>query len=445
MHTQLDRPARRRLAQGRVGPWILVAVLAVLAAGAGGLWWWHTQAGAAPGPRAQAPAAAASMGAGGRRFGGAAAPQPVSVGEVRRQDVNLSVSAIGTFSASNTAVVHAQVSAVVQHLNFRDGQAVQAGQLLAQLDPRAFQATVAQAEGVLARDQAQLEGARTDLARYRDLLARDAIPKQQLDTQATLVGQLEGTVKADQGAVDNARLQLSYTRVTAPIAGRAGLKQVDLGNVAGPNDANGIVSIAQTRPIALTFAVPAARLDLLRKRLHDKAPLAVQALERGSNRVLAEGQVAALDNAIDPTTDTLRVKALFPNADDALFPNQAVNVRLKLDTLHGALAVPQPAVLRGAQGFYVYLVRGDGTVAATPVKPGPEDGGWVAVESDLQPGDRVVIDGTDRLRDGAKVEVIDAAAARRTGAVPGVGRERRHRAPDGMAGAAASGASAPGR
>lgn len=442
MHTRLPPGS---VSRGRIGPWLLVALVAAMA---GGLWWWHRDTPASTALHGAAASGSASGVSGGRRFAGAGAAQPVSVGEVRRQDVNVSVSAIGTFAASNTAVVHAQVSAVVQSLSFRDGQTVQAGQLLAQLDPRAFQATLAQAEGVLARDRAQLDGARTDLARYRDLLARDAIPKQQLDTQATLVAQLEGTVKADQGAVDNARLQLSYTRVTAPIAGRAGLKQVDLGNVAGPNDANGVVSIAQTRPIALTFAVPAARLELLRQRLHDKAPLTVQALERGSRSVLAEGQVAALDNAIDPSTDTLRVKALFPNADDALFPNQAVNVRLKLDTLHDALAVPQPAVLRGVQGFYVYLARRDGTVTARPVKPGPEDGGWVAVEGDLQPGDRVVIDGTDRLREGAKVEVIDADAARRAAGVPGGGLRRRHRTPDGAASAASAtgdGASAPGR
>ena len=413
-HT-LHPTARHQVVHGRIGLWLLLALLAAAAAGA---WWWRSEAPTLHGQPAGAAAGSAFAQAGVRRFGGAGGTQPVSVGEVRRQDVDLSVAAIGSLAAVNTAVVHAQVSGVVRSLNFRDGQAVQAGQLLAQLDPRAFQASLAQAEGVLARDKAQLEGARTDLARYLDLLARDAIPRQQLDTQATLVGQLEGTVQADQGAVDNARLQLSYTRVTAPIAGRAGFKQVDLGNMAGPNDANGIVSITQTRPIALSFSVPANRLDLLRQRLHDKAPLTVQALERGSNRVLAEGRVDALDNAIDPTTDTLRVKAVFPNADDALFPNQAVNVRLKLDTLHQVLAVPQPAVLRGAQGFYVYLARPDGTVTARSVKPGADDNGWVAVEGGLQPGDHVVIDGTDRLREGARVEVITAAGKRRAGAAP---------------------------
>jgi membrane fusion protein, multidrug efflux system len=397
--------APRRFQRGRALPWLMAAgVIAI----AGGLAWWHVHADAGSAP--------APGGPGGRRFGGTNAAQPVSVEAVRRQDVRLRVSAIGSLAASNTAVVHTQVSGVLQSLNFKEGQLVQAGQLLAQIDPRAFQATLGQAEGVLARDKAQLEGARTDLSRYRELLAKDAVPKQQLDTQATLVAQLEGTVKADQGAVDNARLQLSYTRVTAPLAGRVGLKQVDLGNVAAPNDPNGVVVITQTQPIALVFAVPAAQLTTIAQRLRAHQPLAVQAKERGSNRPLAEGQVAAVDNAIDPSTDTIKVKALLPNADEALFPNEAVNVTLQLDTLANALAVPQAAVLRGAQGFYVYVVKPEGMVTARTVKPGPVDAGWMAVEGELQPGDRVVIDGTDRLREGARVEIIAADPAQRSGA-----------------------------
>ncbi|PTT76694.1 multidrug transporter subunit MdtA [Pelomonas sp. HMWF004] len=397
-------PARRH--GGRAS---LALIVAALVAAGGGLWWWRSSAhehSAAPGASALE----------GRRFGGANAAQPVSVDTVRRQDMRVSVSAIGSLAAANTAVVRAQVSGVVQRLDIQEGQPVHAGQVLAQIDPRAFQATLSQAEGVLARDKAQLDGARLDLARYRDLLAKDAIPKQQLDSQATLVAQLEGTVKADQGTADNARLQLSYTRVTAPIAGRAGLKQVDLGNVTTPNDTNGIVTITQTRPIALVFAVPAAHLPTLVRLLRGSSPPAVQALERGSNRLLAEGRVAAVDNAIDASTDTVKVKALFPNADETLFPNQAVNVTLQLETLANALAVPQAAVQRGAQGFYVYQVKRDGTVTARTVKPGAVDAGWMAVTGELQPGDRVVIDGTDRLREGAKVEVIAADPAQRAGA-----------------------------
>jgi multidrug efflux system membrane fusion protein len=424
-------------------PWILVLVL--LLAGAVGLWWWKARgAGAALGAASQAgsaPLGPQAGGAGGRRFGGANPVQPVSVQAVRRQDIRVTVSAIGSIAASNTAIVHAQISGVLQGLNFKEGQQVRAGQLLAQIDPRAFQAALSQAEGALARDKAQLDNARIDLERYRGLLAKDAIPKQQLDTQLALVRQLEGTVKADQGTVDSARLQLSYTRVTAPITGRVGLKQADLGNVVQPADANGIVSITQTRPIAMVFAVPAVHVPLITTRLRANETIPVEAWDRGGKTLLAVGRVASVDNAIDPTTDTIKVKALFPNSDDALFPNQAVGVVLQLATLTDVLAVPQPAVLRGAQGFYVYVVNADNSVATRVVKPGTVDGNWMAVDGPLQAGEKVVIDGTDRLREGAKVEVIAADPTQRAGAsAPAGGTRRAARGAGGVASGAASGA-----
>ena len=410
---QMNPRTRLPIRHGLALPWLLAALL--LTAGAG-LWWWRVHAAdAAAGPPAQAASAA-----GGRRFGGGV--QPVSVQAVRRQDIRVSVSAIGSISASNTAIVRAQVGGVLQRLNFKEGQPVKAGQVLAEIDPRPFQAALAQAEGALARDKAQLDGAKVDLARYRELMAKDAIPRQQMETQAALVGQLEGTVEADQGTVDNARLQLSYARVVAPISGRAGLKQVDLGNVVQPADPNGIVSITQTRPIAMVFAVPAANVPRLVARLKAQQPLPVEAWDRGGKQPLAVGRVASLDNAIDASTDTIKVKALFPNADDALFPNQAVSVTLQLDTLSDVLAVPQAAVLRGAQGFYVYVVNADNTVGTRVVKPGAVDGNWMAVEADLQAGEKVVIDGSDRLREGAKVEVIAADPRQRAGAAAGGGR-----------------------
>jgi len=402
----MNRPARNLFR--RVLPWI--AGLVILAGGA--LGWWKAQ-GAGAG---EAASRTASAPGGGRRFGGMNAVQPVTVQAVRRQDIRVKVDAIGSMVASNTAIVHAQVSGVLQRLNFDEGQQVRAGQALAQIDARPFQAALAQAEGTLARDKAQLEGARVDLARYRDLMAKDAVPKQQLDTQAALVAQLEGTVRADQGTVDSARLQLSYTRVTAPIAGRAGLKQIDLGNMAQPTDANGIVRITQTRPIAMVFAVPAANVDAIAARLRAGEAIPVEAWDRGGKKRLALGQVASVDNAIDPATDTIKVKALFPNADDALFPNQAVSVVLQRETLTQALAVPQAAVLRGAQGFYVYVVNADSTVSTRVVAPGAADGGWMAVDGALQVGEQIVVDGTDRLREGAKVEVIDSDPAQRAGA-----------------------------
>jgi multidrug efflux system membrane fusion protein len=408
----------------RMVPWLF----GLLVVGGGAIWWWKAHVADSPvpeGTQANGPANAAP-GGGGRRFAGANVVQPVSVQAVRRQDIRVSVDAIGSISALNTAIVRAQVSGVLQSLNFKEGQQVRAGQWLAQIDPRAFQAALDQAEGGLARDKAQLENARIDLERYRGLLAKDAIPKQQLDTQVALVRQLEGTVQADQGVVASARVQLSYTRITAPIAGRVGLKQVDLGNVVQPGDASGIISITQTQPISLVFAVPATHLPLITARLRAHAPIPVEAWDRGGKKQLAAGRVATVDNAIDPSTDTIKVKAVFPNVDDALFPNQAVSVTLQLDVLSDVIAVPQAAVLRGAQGFYVYVVNADNTVATRVVKPGPVDEGWMAVEGALKPDDKVVVDGTDRLREGAKVELIAADPKQRTGANAPAGGGPRH-------------------
>ena len=324
----LPAPRRRRsraprLPFGGAIAWVLAGVALVCA---GAVWWWSGH-GTATGPATGAGSAAASgqsRGTTGRRFGGTGAAQPVSVQPVRRQDIR--VSGIGSMEASNTAVVHAQVSGVLRSLNFKEGEQVRAGQTLAQIDPRAFAASLARAECALARYKAQLEGARVDLTRYRDLLAKDAIARQQVDTQEALVHQLEGTVRADQGNVDSARLQLSYARVTAPINGRVGLKQVDLGNVVQPADTNGIASITQTRPIAMVCAVPAAHVPLITERLRANATVTVEAWDRSGKVRLAIGRVSSIDNAIDPSTDTIKVKALFPNDDDALFPNQAVSV-----------------------------------------------------------------------------------------------------------------------
>ena len=417
--SSLRRPDRH-LQQGKAWPWILIVALAA----GGGVWWWKSHAGADGGAGGTGRAASGASGGGfggGGRGGRFASPadraQPVSIQVARKQDIRVTASAIATMTASNTAIVHTQVTGVLQSLLFKEGQQVKAGQVLAQIDPRAFQAMVLQAEGALLRDKATLENAKVDLARYKDLAAKNAIPTQQLDTQVALMGQLEGTVKADQGTLDSARLQLTYARVTAPISGRVGLKQIDLGNVANPTDANGIVSITQTRPIAMVFAVPSNLLPQITSKLRANKPLAVEAWDRGGTIRLAVGHVATLDNQIDLTTDTVKLKALFDNNDDALFPNQSVGAKLQLDVLSDVLAVPQAAVQRGAQGFYVYVVNADSTVSAKVVKPGAIDGDWMAIDGAIQPGDKVVIDGVDRLREGAKVEVIAADPTKRAGAV----------------------------
>ena len=432
---------------GKAWPWALGVVVVAAAAA---LWMWKGRAAddnAAGGAASSAASGASGPGGpgGNRRFGGGfggGGPQPVSVDAVRRQDMRVMVNAIGTMTASNTAVVRAQVNGVLQALNFKEGQQVAAGQVLAQIDPRAFQATLSQAEGTLARDKAQLENARIDLTRYRDLFAKDAVPKQQLDTQDALVRQLEGTVRADQGNVDSARLQLSYTSVKAPISGRVGLKQVDLGNVVQPSDANGVVSITQTHPIALVFAVPASQLPRIAAKLKAGVALPVEAWDRDGKTRLAVGRVASVDNAIDLSTDTIKLKALFDNQDDALYPNQSVSVRLQVDTVADTLAVPQSAVLTGTQGAYVYVVNADSSVSTRVVKSGTVDGQWIAISGPLQEGERVVTDGVDRLRDGAKVEVIAADPKQRAGAsAPAGGGRRGAHGPGG----AASGAGWAGR
>lgn len=435
--------------RGRSTPWILGVV--VLAIAAGGWWWWKGRGaeGAAGGPASAASGPAGAGGPGGPGAGGAGRGgrfaanrvQPVSVMPARLQDIRHTAAAIGTITASNTAVVRAQVSGVLQQIHFTEGQQVKAGQTLAQIDPRAFQAALGQAEGQLARDKATLDNARIDLTRYQDLLAKDAIARQQVDTQQATVNQLTGTVKADQAAVDSARLQVTYSRVQAPISGRVGLKQADIGNVVQTGDTNGIVSITQTRPIALTFAVPSALLPQVSAGLKGKTSMTVEAWSRDGKTRLATGKLATADNAIDIATDTIKLKALFPNDDDALYPNQSVSVKLQLATEQNRLAVPAAAVLRGSQGFYVYVVGADNTVSTRVVQTGAVDGDWMAVDGRIEPGERVVIDGVDRLREGAKVEVIAADPKQRAGANAAPRRGRGASAPGG----AASGAWGEGR
>lgn len=432
---------QNKKSKGANKTWIWVAVAVVVVAAAA--WWWKGRGGegAADGP-AGAASAASGAGAGrpaGGRFG-RSGPQPVTVAAVQKRDMPVVVDAIGSIAAANTAVVRAKVSGELKAIYFHEGQPVKAGQLLALIDPRPYEIARDQALATLARDQAQLENARADLARYKDLVAKDAAPRQQLDTQQALVRQLEATLLSDKAAVDNAKLQLSYTRVTAPIAGQAGLKQADLGNNITPGDTNGLLTIAQTQPAAVVFAVPDARLPRIRQQLGDKQALPVQAWDRERRSKLAEGRVASTDNAIDATTGTIKVKALFENKDGGLFPNQFVNVRLQLDTLKDVLVVPTAAVQRGSQGIFVYVVA-DGQVALRKVQTLATDGDATAVQGELKEGDQVVTDGADRLRDGGKAEVIKVPAGGASGAGGRGGRGRGAGAAS-APGASASGASA---
>ena len=374
-------------------------------------------------------AVATKGGFGGRRGGGDAVARgslPVAVAAVRTEDFPLYQNALGNVAARNTVTVRPRVDGQLARVLFREGEIAKAGDLLAEIDPRPFEVQVTQANGQLARDEAQLVNARIDLERYRTLLAQDSIAKQQVDTQEALVRQYQGTVEADRGAVANARLQLSYTKITAPIGGRLGLRQVDVGNMVHTSDANGLVVITQVQPIAVVFSIPEDRLPAVRKRLANDATLPVDAYDRDGKVKLASGRLLTIDNQIDPATGTIKLKAEFPNDDSALFPNQFVNVRMHVDTLPDALIVPTPAVQRGAPGTFVYRVNANDTVSVQPVKLGPVDGEKSVAVEGLKAGDRVVVDGTDKLRDGAAIEPVDrnasaAAAAAATSPRTGAG------------------------
>ncbi len=427
-----NRPSQRfaglsgRCQRGAARTTLLALVALALGAG-GGAWWWNQRATgaaqsgttpeaaagaatAASGPGAAASGAlGAASGAGGpnaRRFGGANRVQPVTVAVVRRQDVRVILSAIGNISALNTATVRARVDAELKAIRFKEGQMVRAGALLAEQDARSYDIALAQALSQLTKDQATLKNAQLDLVRYKDLLAKDSIAKQQVDTQDALVSQLAATLQTDQAQVDNAKLLLSYTKITAPISGRLGLKQADLGNLIRASDANGLVTITQTQPISVIFAVPETHLPLITRKLKGADALTVEAWDREQRSLLATGKVSTTDNTIDPVTGTIKVKAEFANADGSLFPNQFVNIKMQVNTLEAALSVPSAAIQRGALGTFVYVVKPDNSVSVRRVRTGTTEGDWVSVQSDLEAGERVVTDGADRLRDGAKVEVI---------------------------------------
>ena len=345
----------------------------------------------------------------GNKDGGGSKNTPVSAVEVRQMDVRLGVDALGTLTALNTAVVRAKVDGELKAVRFLEGQWIQAGQLLAEIDARPYEALLNQAQGQLARDAAQLKNAQLDLQRYQDLLSKDAIARQQVETQAALVGQLQGTVQADQAQVDAARLQLSYTKVTAPISGRLGLKQSELGSLVRASDPNGLVSITQTQPMAVVFAVPEAHVPLIIRKLKAGQALPVQAWDRDRQNRLAQGRVSTTDNAIDVATGTLKLKAILDNKEGLLFPNQFSQIRLELDTLKNALVVPTQAIQRGAQGTFVCVVQADNTIRLQNVQLLAVDGDMQAVLGDLKVGEQVVTDGADRLRKGSTVEVVKPA------------------------------------
>jgi membrane fusion protein, multidrug efflux system len=330
-------------------------------------------------------------------------PTPVVTAEAQQGDMPVTINGLGTVTPLAMVTVRTQISGQLIQIGFQEGQEVNKGDFLAQIDPRPYQAALDQAQGQLLRDQAQLANARRDLARFNRLVAENSIAQQQRDTQEALVHQLEGTVATDQGVVDNAKLNLAYCRIVAPVSGRVGLRQVDAGNYVQVSDPNGIVVITQVKPISAIFSLPEDNLQAIMKRRNVGATLPVVAFDRSGVNKLATGSLVTVDNQIDPTTGTVKLRAQFDNNDEILFPNQFVNVQLLVDTLQGATLVPSSAIQRGAPGTFVYLVKPDDTVSVQAVKLGPDDGQHVTIASGLAPGNTVVVDGADKLREGAKV------------------------------------------
>jgi membrane fusion protein, multidrug efflux system len=347
--------------------------------------------------------------------GGASGPVAVAVATATVGEIAVKVPALGTVTPLATVTVKTQISGQLQRLAFKEGQVVQRGDFLAQIDPRPYQATLDQAQGNLRRDQALLANAHVDLKRYQGLAADNTIAKQQLDTQQTLVQQYEATVATDEAQVTNARLNLQYTHIVAPIAGRLGLRQVDQGNYVTPGDANGIVVVTQLHPVSVVFPVPEDYLPAIQKRLQTGAVLSVEAYDRANTTKLADGTLQAIDNEIDTNTGTIKMRAQFDNQDGALFANQFVNIRLLQETLRDQVIIATAAVQHGApngaNSTFVYLVNADSRVSVQPISLGTSDGERVAVAAGIKAGDIVVTEGGDRLRDGATVALPAATSA----------------------------------
>lgn len=396
-----DTTARATPAQtrSRTGYWFLT-LLIVAAIGGGGWYMWH-----------QNQASHSAKVASSQRNAGVPA-QPVGFATVDRGDIRIMLNELGTVTSLDTVTVQTQIAGQLQQIGYKEGQLVKKGDFLAQIDPRPYIAALEQARGTLAKDQGLLAQAQSDLKRYQTLGRQDSIAQQQLDDQRYLVQQYLGTVQTDQGSVDNAQLNLLYCHIVSPIDGQVGLRLVDEGNYVTANGTSttGLVVIAQIQPISVVFAVPEDNLSEIIPQLRAGASLAVEAYDRSNTKLLATGTLSAIDSQISTATGTLNLRANFANPDETLYPNQFVNARLLVSTMKNAVRVPVPAVQRGEPGTFVYLINPNNTVSVRVVKTGPIDGGFQAIVSGLNPGDRVVTDGTDRLKDGAAVTLPAAQA-----------------------------------
>ncbi|MEH9274616.1 MdtA/MuxA family multidrug efflux RND transporter periplasmic adaptor subunit [Klebsiella pneumoniae] len=395
------------------------AVLAVVIVAGAAYWFWqgreaaNTPSSTAAGPGQQGPGPG-----GGRhgRFGAALAP--VQAATATNESVPRYLSGLGTVTAANTVTVRSRVDGQLLAIHFTEGQQVKAGDLLAEIDPSQFKVALAQAQGQLAKDQATLANARRDLARYQQLVKTNLVSRQELDTQQSLVSETQGTIKADEAAVASGQLQLNWSRITAPIDGRVGLKQVDIGNQISSGDTTGIVVLTQTHPIDLVFTLPENQIATVIQAQKAGKNLVVEAWDRTNKQKISEGYLLSLDNQIDATTGTIKLKARFNNQDDTLFPNQFVNARMLVDTEQNAVVIPTAALQMGNEGHFVWVLNDENKVSKHTVTPGIQDSLKVVISAGLSAGDRVVTDGIDRLTEGAKVEVVTASSGEQAQPAP---------------------------
>lgn len=336
------------------------------------------------------------------------AAQSVAVVTVAKGDVPIALTALGTVTSLASVTIKSQINGYLTEIHFREGQMVKKGDLLVQIDPRPYEAALAQYQGQLEKDQALLDNARLDLDRYRRLIKQDSTSKQTVDTAEAAVRQYEGTVRSDQAQVDTQKLNLTYCRIVSPVDGRVGMRKVDVGNYVTASDTDGIVMVTQLEPISVVFTLPEDSLRQLMKRVRAGAKLTVSAYDRTNTEKLADGVLDTVDNQIDTSTGTVKLRALFPNADDSLFPNQFVNITLVLETLHDVTVVPVAAVQFGTPGAFVYRTNADDTVSVRKIDVGATANGRVAVLAGLAIGDRVVVDGVDHLTDGAKISISES-------------------------------------
>ena len=400
MHKSVDAPPRR----SRLGQWVIGLLLLL----GGAYLVWHYDIGKAPPAQQGGPGG----GRGGRGGGRGAELPPVRVVQAESRSIAVVLKALGTVTPINTVVVRSRLDGELVRVYFTEGQNVKAGQVLAEIDPRPYQVALAQAEGQRVENQARLTNARDDLDKFRSLFERQLIPRQQLTAQESLVKQIEGSVQSNDAQVNNARLQLSFTKVVAPIAGRLGLRQVDVGNLVRSGDANGIVVITQMQPISVLFTVPEVELPAVLNAMRAKESPVVEAWDRAETTLLTTGTLETVDNQIDTTTGTIKLRANFKNTDEKLFPNQFVNINLKLSTVRDATVVPAATIQRASFGTFVYVIKPDGKATIRKVTLGVSEGDRVAVTEGLKPGERIVLEGVDALQEGATVEIVG------TGPVP---------------------------